>query len=95
VRTGNADGQQQIFDLLPIGQNVAIGYYLRGLQMQANVTLDGDGPFGDDVALHIVRVDGVAAHADGFGRWDFFRQMVFRHRHRANHPPRFTNLELA
>ena len=51
-------------------------------------------PFGRDVALDVVRVDAVGAHADRIGRRPAFQQLVFGHDVGADHPPRLPHVDL-
>ena len=91
---GHGDGNEQVADLALLRDQRAIGDLIRSVGAHADVAFVLHITLCCDVALHVVAVDGVAAHADGIGRGLLFAQLVFGHDVLADHAAGLADVEL-
>ena len=75
VGAGDGDGYEEVLALLFLGGDGAVGDVVGLTGSLADVAFVLDVAFGGDVALDVVGVHGVGAHADGLG-WDAFAEDV-------------------
>ena len=94
VGGGHGDGDEEVGGLGFFRDEGAVGDGVGAAGGDADVAFVLDVAFGGDVALGVVGVDGVGAHADGVGGGFLFAEFVFGHDEGADHAAGFADVEL-
>ena len=91
---GYGNRYDQVAAFRCFGQDGAQRYGVRIGRVYADIALVLHKTLGCDVALHIVRIHGIGAHADGIFNGYAAHDLVFGHHAQADHPAAFPDIDL-
>ena len=95
VRGGEADWDEQVFAFILLGHDRSVRDRVRAEPANLDIALVADVAVGVDVALGVMRVHRVGAHADRVVDLGLALAVELGHNVRADHSSRFADVELA